>query len=273
MAESSSPPKRRGRPPKPDAEKSQSETWDFTEWILTDERLAFWKRLEYRYLGIFAEVCPDTGRRHWQCRIIFRRNYRHAQLKKIFPPGVHFEATKCSVDFNYGKKYDSITVFEEDLRQRGRRNIFREQKLLIQSGSRIRDLIALPESNGQSLRSAECLMAYIEPPREWGSVRAVFDVPLEEIYKLEQDLYRPPIDGERLKFWTGYDAHEAVVIDCALHKIDRLTLRQWISPAPFLVNTKFGARQARYKRIYVIRPPDDFVVSRAVGCCSDLPHL
>ena len=240
----------------------QSRVWDFTDFTRGDERLAWWQNLEYNYLFIAEENCPKTQRLHWQSRIIFKRMYRFAQLKKIFPPDVHFEAAKAIQDFNYGKKWGSKIICEIDHRKKGARPIFGDQKKAIQDGATLRECIDLPGANWQSLRSAELCMSYLEPAREYGDIQVIWVNNGSEkfIYDKEPNLYKPPIDGDHLKYWTGYDAHEAVLIDCLAHKITVPTLRQWIGPAPFRLNTKGGCRQARYKRIYVQRPPAELEV-------------
>lgn len=256
-------PKKRGRPKKfyGPGEDDQSVSWDFTEWDMSPERLAWWQSLAFTQLFMSIEICPDTGTPHYQCRIVFTRGYRFVQLKKIFPPSCHFEATLATADFNYGRKWDSVVVVDIDNRKKGCRTVFAEQRQLIADGANLRSIAIRPETGCQSFRSAEILMAYIEPPRAYGDVIVKYIDDISEAMH-ESDLYRPPLDGERLRHWTGYDAHESVVLDCALHKIDRILLRQLVGPAPFTVRVGFGIRQARFKRLYVLRPPDDFQLPR-----------
>lgn len=252
-------PKKRGRPKKPVDEKEQSRAWDFTDFHIHDEgRFDWWKSLEYSLLHISEEVCPDTQRIHAQARIIFRRNYRFAQLKKIFPPDVRFAATKADADFNYGRKWNSKLLISDDNRSPGRRNVFTEQRDLIANGGSIRDCIACEGANLQSVRSAQILMEYIEPPRPIGDVEVIKIQDITEALTKETDLYQPPLGEKGLHFWPGYDAHAAVAIDCALHEPDIILLRRLCSPYPFKLNVKNGCRQARFTRLYLLRPPERF---------------
>lgn len=238
--------------------------WEFTDYALFDSEGEIIPDRWQRYLRLMEpdmckkliaviELCPTTGRKHLQGRLACINPHKFEFMRKLFS---HCEVTACTDDWSYFAKLDSKPLIDVDHRRQGKRSIFETQKEMITSGCTVRDCIALPGANMQSIRSAEILQEYLEPPRAYGDVKPYFVPSLDAIK--EKHLYRPPVDGEHLRFWTGYDGHEAVVIDCTLHHIDASTLRAWIGPHPFLVNTKRGCRQALYKRIYVIRPPECF---------------
>lgn len=273
--------KPRGRPRKPAVDKRRGRVWDFTDWphlfeCTPEVRLAWYKNQDFKALMMAEEECPTTGQKHWQCRIQFRRAYRWEALKKIFPACVNFAISECTIDDNYYKKWESKCIYWEDNRQQGQRNVFKEQLEEIKKGANLRECAVLPGANGQSYKSAEIMMAVFEPKREYGDVKVIeLDLDqLEDVHKHEGDnLYVPPYENGRLTYWTGYDAHEAVLIDAALHKVDAVVLRAWARPAPFLVNTKGGARQARFKRLYVMRAPKIHVRSNfyePVSCLTNV---
>ena len=256
--------------PKGRQDNRRSRSWDGTHSKPSDEVTAFFKRLSLKYLEYSLET-GESGYKHGQFRMIFYCPMRFASVQKLLGPDVHLEETICTQDDNYTRKWGSEVIISYDNRNQGKRCIFKDQAQLIKDGATIRECIDLPGANAQSVRSAEILMAYIEPPRPVAAIEVLYSETnqLEAIYSREgSNLYRPPVTGQRLDFWTGYDAHASVVIDCALHQVCPKTLRQWISPCPFLINTKGGARQARYTRIYVIRPPEAFG-----GVKSEQPRL
>jgi len=260
-------PTNRGRPKKSEEQHQQGKSWDFTDFSVFDpetglrdeSRLGWWRDLDYTYLYMAKEVCPTSGKLHAQSRIKFRRNYRFDQLKKILPPDVHFSLTKCEADFNYAKKWGSECIINEDFRRSGTRNVFQEQRTSILEGSSICDIISHPHSNLQSLRSAEVLMSYLEPLRPNPTLVKV-TVYASVALALADDpgSWTPPVGDIGLRFWSGYDAHESITLDCKLHSIGLTYLRSLCVSHPFTVNVKYGTRQARFSRINVIRPPEGF---------------
>lgn len=256
-------PKKRGRPrkvysekPSVDAEcRKPTDCWDFTDYEVpylvleydpglvakSSARLDWWKSLDFKTLDIAHEVCPNTTTIHGQGRIRFKRKYRFAQLKKIFPPDVHFEPSACQIDDNYLRKYDSIPIVRIDNRHQGKRNVFKEQVDAIKDGASVRDCISLEGANYQSIRSAELLMKYIEPERPHG----VVDVQLvSRTDVLALDTYRLC----NMAYWDGYDAHTDVFIDQHICKLTLAQLRTVCGPASFRLPR---GRQARYSRIYI----------------------
>lgn len=210
-------------------------SWDFTDpklfvdGVLDPARLAVWERWCDRdgckYCEIAAET-SETGYKHGQGRIVFRRGYRMTQLKKLMPEP-HWEPTCCKHDCLYLRKHDSETVLKWDGRCQGVRNVFKEQAALIVEGGTIRDCALLDGANYQSIRSAELLMAYTEPerpcaPREVHLVTSPSSVMPAGIYRLRS-----------AAFWDGYDGHKAIFIDQPLLKLSLGVLRQICGPAPF----------------------------------------
>lgn len=253
--------KKRGRPKKvyhEDPEKDYwfhqpHDTWDFTDYVVPfcalspsqcdgvgTERYDFWTRLEVKTLEIAHEICPDTDRPHGQGRVRFPRKIRFEALKKILPPDVHFEPTKCCKDDNYLRKHGSVTLIKVDNRHQGRRNIFREQGDAIAAGATIRECRVMEGANYQSIRSAELLMKYIEPerpiePREVILVANAAQVPMD-VYRVQD------------RYWDGYDAHDAIYIRHGITNFSIAIMSQLTGPAPFRV---CRGRQARYNKIYI----------------------
>ena len=214
----------------------------------TNARLADWQRwcdLESpdkgaKYLELAHEI-GEGGKHHGQGRIIFRRKYRLAQLKKLWPD-VHWEPTKCQQDCLYLRKPGMKTIIKYDGRQQGRRNIFAEQKEAIKTGATIRDCIEIDGANVQSIRSAELLMKYIEPqrPTEKRHVHLVTD----SAAPMPTNVYRL----SNMQFWDRYDAHDSVYINQKVCKLTLPQLKMVCGPAPFIVGR---GRQARYDHVYL----------------------
>lgn len=228
-------------------------SWDFTDPFLwqaaTAEvcpvRLERWQRWcdddGCRVMEIAAET-SETGYRHGQGRVTFRRAYRLTQLKKLFPD-VHWEPTMCRQDCLYLRKHDSVTVLRYDGRKQGCRNIFAAQQEAIQHGATIRECALMPGANYQSIRSAELLMSYIEPERP-SQQRDVRLVPHASGTAIPSGCYRL----RNAAFWDGYDAHKAIYVNQALLKLSNPQLAQILGPAPFRAGR---SRQALYDTVYI----------------------
>lgn len=223
-------------------------SWDFTDHKVFEEgceaRLADWKRWcepeGCKYLELAHEVGAE-GKHHGQGRIMFRRKYRLAQLKKLWPD-VHWEPTKCAADCLYLRKPEMETVIMFDSRHQGRRTAFAEQKELIRTGGNIRDCLDLQGANYQSVRSAELVMKYIEQPRPTGP---------REVHLVASYAAPMPSDVYRLanwRFWDGYDAHTNLYIDQRRCKLTLHQLRMVTGPGAFIVG--YG-RQARWDHVYI----------------------
>lgn len=101
-------------------EKKVSCTWDFTINNPTDDDIRFVMTLECNKICVAEERAPDTGTKHLQGRVTFKRAYRLSGLKKL-NHRAHWEATKASEDFNYCRKADCTVIRDEDTTRQGRR--------------------------------------------------------------------------------------------------------------------------------------------------------
>jgi len=216
-------------------------SWDFTDFDISDERLAAWKHLKYKTLIIAEEICPKTGKLHWQGRITFRRNFRFPQIKKILGDQIHLEPTTCCVDDNYCRKLDSRCIIDHDTRHQGSRNIFKDQMEAVKNGANLRECSQLEGSNYQSIRSCHLLMEYFEPerptaPREVHLVASAECAPTL-VYRLND-----------MRFWNGYDADTDIYINQAVCKLTLPQLKMVCGAAPFRVGR---GRQAKFDHVYI----------------------
>ncbi len=243
----------RGRPRKVFSENPVKDTelhkphacWDFTDYVVplddasAQERLDWWQSLDLKTLEIAREVCPTTHKLHGQGRIRFMRKYRFEQLKKIFPPDLHFEPSSCTIDDNYLRKHDSVTIVKIDNRKQGKRNVFQAQVISIKEGATLRDCLQMEGSNYQSIRSAELLMKYIEPERPCGP---------REVIEMTGSLVPAGVFRPANKRFEGYDAHEAVFLNLPLLGLTNAELFACTGSAPHRL--AYG-RQARFNTVYV----------------------
>lgn len=94
----------------------QSKRWTFTcfdlsdkFWQIDEDRLMVWVEQDVEYLTMQEEVCPETGRHHWQGFVIFKRRKDMTWCQRRWPRGTHFEVARGTNEQNvaYCTKEDS----------------------------------------------------------------------------------------------------------------------------------------------------------------------
>jgi len=238
----------------------------FTDYV-RDE--SFLLGLPYSYLCWGEEVCPDTGRDHFQAYIYFKDAKTFKAAAKVME-GRHIEEplgtieqciAYCKGDYtNRNGKYKPLNaVFKEfgTRPKQGKRNDLNIVLEKIQNGNcTMRDIVATATSF-QSIRMAEIQLKYFEPPRKWPTLVYWFygksqTGKTKEAYEMCNDPY---ICMESTKWWEGYDGHEDVIIDdyrpefCSFSMLLRLLDRYECR-----IECKGGSRQLRAKRIIITTP-------------------
>lgn len=262
-----------------------SKTWEFTLNNPTTGEEEFLKELgsEVSYLGYGAEE-GENGTPHFQGRIIFRRSYRLAQLKKLLPRA-HWEKTLASQDNLYIKKCiaEGREFVEVDNRNPGKRNDLEALIPLCREGKFADAANADPKTFAkfeQFLRRVNAIKNVSTAPRDpskppevfwlWGpagvgKTRAVWQRECE--LQKNSDEFKsfgvPSLwmSGSNLTYFEGYENQDAVLIDdfrpdmCTLTTLLRMTDRY-----PLRVNVKHSSREWNPQRIYVTAPcgPRDF---------------
>lgn len=236
-------------------------TWDFTIFPKDggiDAEIAWLRALEFNAMVAAKETCPDTERVHIQGRVVFKRAYSLAALKKLHGEA-HWEGTKCPIDSNYCRKRDSTVVVDEDNRKKkGARTDLEQVKTIVESTSSMRSVLE-STMNVQAIRGAEIWLKYNERPRpiaeveviwHWGppgsgKTRAVWDA--EGV----DNVFQPVSE----RWWEGYDAHKVVLLDdirkdwCPFHRLMKL-----LDIYPVRVECKGGSRQLLAQKIYITSP-------------------
>lgn len=253
----------RGRPKLSEEEKAfsrQSRSYDFTDYSFSesdpkhprtlDELVEWWKRLEVSWSLGSLEICPETKRPHVQGRAVFRRKYSIKQLKKIHPTCAWFP-TLATADFNYGRKLESVALWEVDNRKKTTNIAFARCKAMAAAGTTLRDIFDAEGCTYQVVRSCQMLLNYVEPARSVGGVDVILAVGDDAVSKVYVDAAGAPVyEPTSPDSWDGYDAHDVVHIRVS-KGITREYLWKLVGQQPFRVNCKWGSRQARYTKIYL----------------------
>lgn len=208
------------------------------------------------------EEAPKTKQLHFQGYTRFKKPMSLQSLKALFLPHVpHFSACKGSEQQNIAycskaeSRVDGPWSFGE-LGAPGKRTDVATAREIVTSGGRMVDVIEQVNSY-QAIKCAELMLKYGEKGRDFvptvkwfhgatgtGKTRSAF----EEC----PDAW---ISAKNLKWWEGYDAHAAVIIDdfrkdfCTFHELLRILDRY-----PYKVETKGGSRQLLAKTIIITCP-------------------
>lgn len=238
----------------------------FTDYVRDED---FLLGLPYSYLCWGEEVCPTSGRDHFQAYIYFKDAKTFSAARKVME-GRHIEEQKGTIDecihyckgdhTNYEGKYKPLNlVFKEfgDRPKQGKRTDIKNVLTAIQNGNcTMRDIVTKATSF-QSVRMAELQLKYFEPPRNWKTEVYWFygKSGTGKTKRANEMCEDPYVCMESNKWWEGYDAHEDVIIDdyrpefCSfkmlLMLLDRYECR---------VECKGGSRQLRAKRIFITTP-------------------
>ncbi len=245
----------RGRPRKVRHENDDGAShriWDITDWALFDTegnldeaRLARWKRLSEpdctRKLMIAKEIAPNMLNLHGQARVSFNCPHSFVYVTKLFA-SLHVEVTKATDDWSYFLKFDSEILIDVDNRKQGQRNVFKQQLEVIKNGGTVRDCMELPGANYQSVRAAELLMKYHEPPRPQAPRTVQYTPPTEWSWTPDSYVVRSKA------YWDGYDAHSTIVINNLVCKYTIPELAQIIGVQPHTVS---HGRQARWDHVII----------------------
>lgn len=207
------------------------------------------------------EKAPTTGHLHYQGYVRLSAPRGFSYVRALLPAGVHWELAystheKCVA---YCKKDESRVDGPWEYGwepEPGKRNDIVLVRELIDAGKGMKDVVEAVDSY-QAMKCAELMLKHKEKKRDFkpdvrwyhgstgtGKTRAA----LEEF----PDAW---ISGRNLRWWEGYDAHEAVVIDdfrrdfCTFHELLRILDRY-----PYRVETKGASRQLLAKTIIITCP-------------------
>ncbi len=239
-------------------EKDQSKTMS-RKWFLTInnyslEEQEYVKDYTALYIVSGLEECPTTGTPHLHCYFRLRDPKSFKKIKKEFPRANIQVANGNDIqNRNYCLKGGQILIEQGELSRQGARNDLSNIREMIQEEPSMRSMIG-NLSNLQGIRTAEKLLTYLEPGRNW--LTKVFwyygSTGTGKSRKAFEDYPNAYVAMDSGRWWEGYDGHSEVIIDdmredfCSYKQLLRLTDRYELR-----VETKGGSRQFRAKTIVI----------------------
>lgn len=240
--------------------RARGRRWTMTLWTKLD-----WASLigdTVRFLIVGEEICPDTGRMHWQSYAEFHKPMEVAGLAKIFGKGNKFILSKGDQDSNitYCSKDAKVEEFGDRATPGKRNDLDKVREMALEDGMRGVTKVC----NMQQIRVAEKFLTYNEEPRDWeckvvwlwgpsgaGKSRRAREICVEDVY----------VKNAGTKWWDGYDAHENVIIDDFRDSWWGITeMLSLLDRYEKQVEVKGGFRQFKPKTIVVtsINKPESF---------------
>lgn len=212
-----------------------------------------------KYAVVGIEVAPTTGTPHFQGYMYFTSGKTVAAMRKLLP-GCHVEAARgrpdqCAV---YCSKDGNLLLEKGEMPRQGNRGDIHESVALAKESGRLRDVVLTAKSL-QAFKIAECYMTLHEPRRDFkphivwifgptgtGKSRMARELAPDDTYT--------KLPGT--KWWSGYDAHDNVIMDdfrpCGDMSFNYILVL--LDRYECQVETKGGHRQMLAKQMIITTP-------------------
>lgn len=232
-----------------------SKTWDFTYFYQTEDdknnQLKKWNSFDLTRLVIGDEVCPDTGRHHFQGKVTWKRSYRAPQLHKLLPK-YHIEKSIVRDDFNYCMK-DNILLTRDERNQGSRSDLRGAMEMVKEKKARLE----LMESHPTVMaRYAPFLSAYEAELNAFDGERCVIWVygktGTGKSRTIREEI--PSVVSVSIKngFFQGYRGEPFVVIDdFRAHDLPFSEFLKVLDRYPYTANIKGGEIRWNARIIYI----------------------
>lgn len=227
-----------------------------------------YKELDIRYLIMGKEVGKKCGTPHLQGYIALLKQGRNKkQMKKLLGPRIRLAIAKGNdkQNQNYCSKENLwIEVGTCKTKQGARTDLLVIRDAIVEGSSvGMRELIdAGTARNYQQIKIAATLLDYYEPARNWKTHVTWIWGPSGYgktflAHKIAGENAYVKTSGSG-KWWSGYDAHEAVILDDFRDGHMALTdLLGLLDAYSYRVECKGGMRQFRARKVVIttIKPP------------------
>lgn len=231
-----------------------SQKWQnccFTAWaephLGEDERVVFWCYGE--------EICPKTGKLHYQGVLQLKNAYGLSGIKKIIgDPTAHVENMKGTIEQAYEYCIKDGKAKQGGTMRSRKKNLTGNVKTIVANGGTMRDVVE-HSTCGAHINYGLKLLTYMEKKRNeaptvywyWGRTGTGKTKAAEE--EAGPNAYWT---GSNLKWWDGYDGHENVIIDDFRDSmLEFALLLRLLDRYPYTIEVKGGTRQFLAKNIWI----------------------
>lgn len=246
---------------------------DSRNWAITDHTLKsedFYKLIYdeggIKYLVLGKEICPSTGKQHWQGAVIFNHEKSMDKVRKLLP-GVHVERMRKSELANerYCKKDGEWIELGDPPSGQGKRNDLKKIIDMVKTGISDKEIcedIELAPTWGRNYRALAEIRTMFEVERNWVTEVIYIHGPAgcgKSRLAYEAGATFVEIVGRR--FINGYNGEDIVCFD----DVDKDTfpsrgqLLKLMDRYPYKIDIKGGSRNWKPKIIYMTSnfPPEE----------------
>lgn len=176
---------------------------------------------EMKYLIYGSEICPDTGRHHWQGYCEFAKQLRFEAVKLILGKSVHFKARFSTAECcsNYCKKDGKFKEFGK-ISKPGTRNDLKAVIELIDTKASLLDVVE--EFGEQYIKYNKGIekMMFIKAKKwtkEFRHIKVIVHWGPPDTFKTRTAYESGPnvykIRTSATAWWDGYDGEDTIILD------------------------------------------------------------
>ncbi len=227
----------------------------FTIYACSPITLSILETCDVNYIVYGNEICPDTGRQHYQGYCELKLQKTISAIQKLFKNKMHIEKRKGSSEQAsvYCKK-DNDFVERGIISRQGTRNDIKDIIQKVKDGFTMKEILEECPSF-QATRFVNTAVTKWEKPRNWTpEVYWYYGLPgtgkTTYAESLAPDAWISP--GDTLKWWDDYDADEDIILDdfrpshCSWTRLLRI-----LDHTKCRIEFKGGSRQLLAKRIFI----------------------
>lgn len=234
----------------------------YRNWCFTSYENLEWAELineRCSYIIVGEEICPHTGKTHWQGYAEFANQITLLRLKKLWGDKIHFEARKGTQEqaIKYCQKDGKYEEYGEKKEQESRTDLMMVRELM-DDGLSNQEIIE-EATSWQSVNGVERLRQMRIKPRDpnfkpevfwfWGETGTGKTRKAKEIFNDDYD------DVEYVNnFMIGYSGNDNVLLDDFRGGVPFNKLLKMLDYGKCIMNVKNGSVQFSAKKIIITAP-------------------
>lgn len=215
----------------------------------------------YRYMIYGEEICPESGKKHWQGYIELGCQLTFNQVKNILPKEYHFEVAKGDVTANraYCSKDGKYKEFGSPKSQGERNDLKRVNNYILNDNAKMSEVaMAYPNQfmkyhagigkliemrEKATCKSRDVEVHVLVGPTRCGKTRFV--------YEESEDLYDLICEKGETLWFDGYEGETDLLLDEFRGGCDYAVLLRLLDRYPMRLRVKGGHTYAKWNRVYI----------------------
>jgi len=224
----------------------------------------FWKKPDFkpdevRYMILGEEICPKTGKIHWQGYLEFYKPIRMTGVKNCFNDktihlGIRFKSRENARD--YCKKDNKFEESGYWISGQGHRSDLFDVVEDLKNGKKISDIIEEnPQIYCQYRNGLKDIAAHYSQKRvpKTRPVEVILLTGPTRCGKTRMAMAEKPfkMEGYKLKWWDGYDEEKCILIDDYNNDVNINVMLNLLDIYPLKLETKGSHTHAHWNKVYI----------------------